>query len=684
MNVNNRLPKILHFIVPILTIALMTLCCLNLYLYKGIPGGDDVRFHLGNIFDVWYGMKNGLGIDSTNHVLMGAYSYNTHLFYAPLPHYGAAILMYVFNCTAITGLKWFVAIMTYFAGLMFYCLSYKITKRMSVSLFSAAFFLFCPYRMFCGYARFAYAETIAMCFIPCFFYGIYSIIHDETPKAWSFLAVVVGACGLILSHPFTAISLAIVAILYMVVHIDRVWALVKTKKGIIFALSSVLLIILGVGFYAFPMVKALGSNIYRMSDHQAVWTNFKHVSDSTKNSSDFSGFLNLVWIASRIKVGAWPEAWTTSYLVLEVALVFVGAILAATADFILGRLPNNKFYRLPMMIMVSYLPLCFFKQRVEVYLAMALFDVLLIITEFIKDKSEGYFVKKDWFKRNKSIMIDVIFFLVVSAIVLVFIYVGKAWAYVPSLFYTCQFAWRLWSVICLTASVLFVYGLNATTYIKDFKIPFYLGSIVPFLLFSASQAYTEKKYAIDTNNIYQAFTYEDARKTNNIGVMNEYIPVIFYDWDYESEYWNSLYRQIRTNIGNWNRYIQTKEAYTKPAFLEGSGTVTVTELNAPSVDFKITVDNNALIQIPQFFYDGYEIQATNVTTGEVTKLEPISIDSLVSFRLNVGEYDVKVRYEGPKLRRVFNKLWYVGLVGDLALAGFGIYELVSKKKEKAE
>ncbi len=684
MNVKDRLLKSARIIVPIVVIFLMTLCCCYLYLFKGIAGGDDIKFHLGNVYDVYYGMKNGLSIDSTNHLLMGAYAYNTHLFYAPLPHYGAAILMYIFGITSINAVKTFVFLLTFFAGVMFYCLAYKISKKVVVSLLSAAFFIFCPYRMFCGYARFAYAETIAMCFIPCFFYGIYSITHDNEPKALSFLTVVVGACGLILSHPFTAVTMALVAILYMAVHFKGVWSFIKTKKGIIYSLSAVVLIILGVGFYAFPMVKALGSGLYRISDDAAVWTTYEHVSGSTLNSSAFSGFFNFVWINSKIEANAWNTDWSPAMLTLSVCLVFIGAILAAVADFALGKLPFNKFYRLPIMIVVSFLPICFFVQRIEVYLSLALYDVILIIAEYLKEKTEGYFEKKGWFKRNKDAVIDLIFLVVVSAIALVFIYVGKAWKIVPSFFYSCQFAWRLWSVVSLTTSWAFICGINATTYIKNTKAPFYLAAIVPFLLFSTSQAYLEKKYVIDNSSIYQSYAEEECKQANNIGVMNEYIPAIFYDSSYKSEYSNSLYRKIRNTIGYSSRYQRDTSSYLTPVFLEGSGMAFVTELNTPSVDFEISVDDEALIQIPQFFYDGYEIKATDTSNKVTTELEPVNVDCLVSFKLNAGSYRVEVRYVGPKVRRVFNVLWYVGLAGDVALGSYGIYELINKKHKEKE
>ena len=681
---NKHLAKAIKITLPFLIVGLMTLCCCYIYLFEGITSGDDFCFHMGNIYEVYYGLKNGLSLDSTNHIMMGAYAYNTHLFYAPLPHYAAGIMMYVFDMDTISAVKWFISLMTFFAGIMFYCLAYKMTKKMSVSLLSAAFFMFCPYRMFCGLARFAYAETIAMCFIPCFFYGIYSVTHDESPKAFSFLSIIVGACGLILSHPFTAICMALFAILYMVVNFKGVCKFIKTKKGIIYSVSTVILIILGVGFYAFPMVEALGSGIYRVSDDTAMWTNYAHVAASTKNSSAFSGFLNLFWVASRIEANAWNLEWTPALLSLSVSLVAVGGILSAIADLVLSRFPNNKYYRLPIMIIVSYLPICFFKQRIEVYLAMALFDVMLIVTEFIKDKADGYFEKKGWFKRNKAIVIDVSFLLIISALTMIFIYVPEAWKNVPSAFYTCQFAWRLWSIMSLAMSLLFVYGLNATTYIKKVKTPFYLASIVPFLMFSCSQAYMEKKYLIDSGAAWKTYGETECIQTNNVGVMNEYIPLSFYDADYTPSYSNSLWYKIKSTIGYSYLYQHTAEEYLTPAFLEGSGSSVVFELNTPSVDFLITAEEDSLIQIPQFYYDGYIITAYDGNRSISMELEAINVDDLVAFSLPKGTYEVEVRYVGPTIRRVFNILFYVGLAGNVSLAGFGIYESVSKKKKDLE
>ena len=151
--------------------------------------------------------------------------------------------MIIFNCSNIVAVKLSISIFCFIGALFFYFFAKKISNSITVSLLSAAFFVFCPYRMFCGYCRFAYAETIAISILPVLFYGIYSIAHDERPTYRSYIAITLGVSGLILSHPFTALSAMILALVYMAVKFKATWNMLRSKKGLILSISTALLIL---------------------------------------------------------------------------------------------------------------------------------------------------------------------------------------------------------------------------------------------------------------------------------------------------------------------------------------------------------------------------------------------------------------------------------------------------------
>ena len=433
---NSKLKKVLEITIPLLFIVGFTFAACFIYFYDGVIGGDDIRFHLGNIYDVYYGMKNGLPIDSSNHLFLGAYAYNTHIFYAPFPHYFAAIIMLIFNVDSVTSVKISVTFFCFIGILFFYFFSYRISKRRSVALLGAAIFAFGPYRMFCGLCRFAYAETIAMSIMPILFYGIYAITHDDTPKYRSFLMVIVGISLLVLSHPFTALISVIFALIYMAIRYKNVVAFIKNKKGLILSISTVVLIFGLVGFYFFPMLEAESTGLYRLSDSTAVWTNYQHVANSTASSWNFSGFLNLSWLNNMVKNGRLPETYSASNMVLGVGLVVLSALLVAISDHFIKKLPYSKYYRLPTAILISILPIIFTIQRLEIYLAILMFDLTYLAVQFFDEKKIDKERNNEQIKFNKDTFKDVIYLGISLLVLLLFIFVGDVWFIVPHIFYT--------------------------------------------------------------------------------------------------------------------------------------------------------------------------------------------------------------------------------------------------------
>ena len=678
---------ILEIAIPLLVIVIFTIISSFVYLYQGIATGDDFSFHCGNVYDVYYGLTHGLSIDSTNHVLMGIYGYNTHLFYAPLAHYFAAISMIIFHIGTIEAIKFTVSFFSFIGALSFYLFAKKVSKNIAVSLIATAFFVFCPYRAFCSYCRFAIAETVAISLIPVLFYGIYSITHDEKPRYFSFLMVVLGISGLVLTHPFTALMSAIIALIYMAVKYKQVWGFLKDKKGLILTASTVLLIFMLIGFYFFPMMMAKNTGLYRISDPIATWTNYKHVSDSTANSWHFSGFLNLDWISGRYGDGKWPTLDTPSKMVLGGVLLLVGAIIVAIIDHFFPRFIKNKYLVGGIAVTTSILPLLFFVQRIEIYLALVVFDVVYFVSKHFNVEVENKEENKEqgWLKIHKETFIDVIFLVATSILLLVLIFIDQSWYLMPEIFYSSQFAWRLWSVMSMNAAWLFLILVNTLCQYKN-KIAFIAVSVAPALLFAFAQSYPEKRVAITypnaKGNIYQKFDMEEAVKRGNIGVMNEYIPIIFYDNTYQSEYTNSLYSRIKLTIGKANQYVHTAENYIEPAFLTGDGTMTCKELNSPNVIFNATINEDSLVQIPQFYYDGYVISLCDTSGKHISNAKVLNVDSLVSFNISQGEYIIKVTYKGPAVRQAFNVVFYFGLSGVIALSVLGIREYILEKRRK--
>ena len=155
------------------------------------------------------------------------------------------------------------------------------------------------------------------------------------------------------------------------------------------------------------------------------------------------------------------------------------------------------------------------------------------------------------------------------------------------------------------------------------------------------------------------------QSTKKQGSQNEYVPMVFRQSDYRSEYSASLYPTIRKQIYGNSPYRWGMENYLTPAFLEGSGSLTITSLHSPEATFDVVISSDtALVQLPQFYYEGYEMVLSGDSSYQV---KGIYVDGLVSFNLKKGAYQASLKWVGLTSYRVGVPLFFVGLVGCVAL-----------------
>lgn len=149
---------------------------------NGMPSGDDIHFHLSEIYDVYNAAINGLNPFGPNTIAMGNVAYNAHMFYAPLPHLFAGELMYLFHnigMTAVVAMKTTDIIFIAISGFYSYALGKRMTKSNIGGLILGIAYIFHPYRIFCMICRCAFSESIAISLIPVIFYGVYSLLNEK-------------------------------------------------------------------------------------------------------------------------------------------------------------------------------------------------------------------------------------------------------------------------------------------------------------------------------------------------------------------------------------------------------------------------------------------------------------------------------------------------------------------------
>ena len=673
----------LKFTYPYILILIVTFIANYFVFFQGINAGDDIRFHLFQITDLIYGIKHGYFGLTTNHVFMGGFAINNYGFYGPVPHYSAAILSIIFGQGAEFGYKATIIIYSFISGVFFYKLARKMSNNIHIGAIAGAMYILMPYRIFCAVCRCAFAEVVAICAIPMIFYGAYSIVHDDEYRVWPYISLVIGAAIIIMSHPFTGLIIAIFGVLYLAFNIMR---LIRKKKFIIYPslIASALLIFCLVGFYVFNALATKNAGIYRLNDPIIDWTNYDHVAGSTGLSSQFSGILNFIYISNNSGTPGW-NVENVSSIVLSI-IVFIAAIAnSIIADELIKKAPKNIYYRWAVNGIALFMFPIIFGVRLEVFLACIIFFITYNVFSYLsmheKDEDDVEFKS---IKTNPDL-----YFLIASILILfIFIYTPTAWKYVPDIFYQSQFAWRLWG------PQMFFIGMLLTllvSYAKKYKAVIISFASFASLLVCLSQGLIEKRIAYTNGGlIYEnvnEVTLTESIEAKYSGAQNEMVPLVLMDPEYESEYENSLYYDVRYALTYWNskknHFIYTIEDYQNygPVFLEGDGEIEITKYNTPNNTFEAEITSeSALIQFPQIYNVGYEIYSQGTYLGEAK-----NIDGLIAFELPKGEYTLDLVFKNSKPYQVFRPFFYIGLASLIPFAVLGVlYQKKIEKREKEE
>lgn len=663
---------------PYLVIVIAAALSCFIYFLPGIPGGDDLAFHLSMTNDVIYGFEHGYSGLSANHLHMGGFAIFNYAFYGPVTHYGAAIFTVLFKwagATPSTGLKFMVVASAILGGFYMYRLAMKMSNQNRVvSLVTASIFVFLPYRIFCALARCALAESIAMALIPMVFYGAYSFLNDKKWRVEPYVAFTVGAILIILSHAFTGLVTASFGLIYVLFNAKKVYENRKNYRALISLGSAVVIIIFCVAFYVLNSYYYESSNLYNLSDAERQWTNYADVSKETSRTYDFSGFINIIFI-SRIGYPDWTKTDTISNLLFSSILYFVAMIIAVMVDLLLRKLPYSKYYRHPSAAIAAFLFPLIFRVRVEIYLALAISLVLYFFISYLirvlPANEEG---NKTPLYKN----ID-LYFLIVSLIICLFLlFVPEAWKLVPPIFYQAQFAWRMWSITAFLVAMLV--GL-LLSHFQAKKAVLVAASIAACGLMTLTMGTLEKRvlYEIRPEQYIRDDGYNFAMRIKYSGAQNEMVPQVFYQDDYAPSYSNSLHNEVRGRIRNQSQFFYNLEDYIKPVVLEGTGDVDIIKYNSPNNTFHVEITSEtALVQFPQLYYANYTMYSNGKSLGQAK-----NVDGLIAFELKQGSYDASLSFKPSKGYQLTIPLFYIGIIllAGGAVSGY-IYRIKWMKEEQ--
>jgi hypothetical protein len=667
-------------LVPYLIIFIASIFATYILFYKGLPGGDDILFHLSMSNELLYGFNHGFALSSPSHITLGGVGYYTSLFYGPLSHTSTALVAFLFSWAGVDIIIAYKIVMflgVFISAVFSFLLAKKMSTNVYIGLISALLYTFLPYRLFSLFCRAAFGEVMALAFIPMLFYSLYRILNDTNIKVSPFICLISGTSLLILSHPFTAVSTLTFAFIYLIFNIKKLISKVKKLKVIVYSLISIILVIGLVGFYVFPLFSAEASNYYRITaDPSGVWTTVEHVADSTANSDLFSGFIKVEWLNANF-----PGATEQIYIA---SLLFIITVIACIiCDYFIKKAPKSIYYRFVVDFVVILLPVLFIIDKLELTLALIIFYILFVFLMTLKD-----YIKPVEISENKSLKIiykdlDLYFGLFGIISTMILIYVPDIWSYIPSIYLSTQFSWRLWGLFSFFVAF-FIYEL-LTYLIKDKQVILSSFAIASFLLI-LSQGTLEKRLQYDKNpNIwYQEGTINEVfmQRIKTIGAMNEYAPQCFYDDNYTPTYPQGHYYTIKSILRNRGPFFYNVEGYPLPIAIEGEGTSEVIEMNSPDMTFKINASIDSIYQLPQLYYEGYNLKLID-GENNITYQTTFFADGLIAFNVPKGEYDAILTYVGTTTYKVWNVFFYISIAGVVVFASYEF--IVNKfKKEKPE
>ena len=666
-------------LVPYIIFAGLSLAALYVYFYEGLLQGDDIIFHLANISDEYLSLLSEGTISRISTYLASGLGVGVRLFYSPIFHLLAGLIYFIthgLGGNAITAIKVIMFISVFVSGIFMYRFVLKATKNQIAATLAAALYILYPYRIFDALCRAAYAEALAIAFIPLFFHGLYGLVNfkDEI-KVGPFIATIVGGALLFLSHNLTAMFGFIFGIIFLLVNGSKIVVLCKRRRYWITGLISVVLMVGLMGIQLFPTAELLNTELYNISDRTRMWTTLTHILNRIDTAFNYSGFLNFPYMN-----GANPLTMNASMMVTQIISFLFLSALFIVLDKSLTRIAKLKYFHFAISA-ITYIGLVIlFTLRIEVILGAVVVLVLYFFIDYLRSQQKVIVSEE----HRTPIYAEIDFWFLMGIIILTFVLITQKWIWriMPDPLLMIQFPWRLWAFIQFFLS--WMAGWLCFR-LKNTKVVAAVATVAIGLCLVTNQALPEKRLFYDkiydgtsTSTIYDG-NGNYISFNSSTGWNKEYFPQVFLQHDYVSEYGNSLYYSVRSAIKS-----TFNEAFPfDPVVLEGDATIDVALQTTPNYELDVEVTDASLIQMPLIYYPGYRIEILN-EQGNVERKEALNIDGLIAFNVDIGDSAVKISYVGTPVAIFSNVFFAISAAGTIGLGFFYVFILDKKYKKRAK
>lgn len=299
--------------------------------------GDDAFFHIARMESASKAWANGQIIPQIDPDALGGLGYGYNLFYGPIITYVTAGLQALVGAWPIA-INLALILCLIISGLLMCYTMTKISGNPVLAAIVAIFYMAAPYHLTNIYSRVAVGEVVALTVAPILVLGLYQLTDDDSHAARS---IALSAALLILSHSLSAVLFALMAAVYVILNIDKIFnikAIWRMILGVVVALGLT-------AFFTLPMIDAklhgnygvfnekysevyFGASVSSVNDHRAAPFEVVLTSDYTKWPSLSIGLVAIMgligfWLVWRHIVERKERRFVISMYVIALLSLFM-------------------------------------------------------------------------------------------------------------------------------------------------------------------------------------------------------------------------------------------------------------------------------------------------------------------------------------------------------------------------
>ena len=225
---------------------------------------QDTFFHTQRIWSVRNALAEGQFPVRIYSEIYNGYGYGASLFYPDIFLYFPAILC-LLGLPLVVSYNIFLITVNFATIILSYYAYTKISESRIIGTIAAGLYTLSAYRLLDLYTRGAIGELLALVFCPLALCGLTLIKRGEYRKWW---ILVIAYTGLLQSHILSFVMMAVLAVLYVVIHWKKFLNILAVRA----VLKAVLVTVLLNAWFLVPLLQVSGMNVIAFLGTDSFWS----------------------------------------------------------------------------------------------------------------------------------------------------------------------------------------------------------------------------------------------------------------------------------------------------------------------------------------------------------------------------------------------------------------------------